>query len=84
MDDYSKDYVERDEKRLADLGRRAVEMFAISHIFTDLQVQTSLTLPAVAPCRDTQNLVTKRVFIPAYLTAMLQDRSCLDKHVHLR
>lgn len=42
MDDYSRDYVERDEKRLADLGRRAVEMFAISHIFTDLQVHSAL------------------------------------------
>ena len=59
VDDYSKDYVERDEKRLADLGRRAVEMFAISHIFTDLQVQTSLFLPTVTPFSDIQNVVTK-------------------------
>lgn len=44
VDDYSRDYVERDEKRLADLGRRAVEMFAISHIFTDLQVQSASPL----------------------------------------
>lgn len=38
VDDYSRDYVERDERRLADLGRRAVEMFATFHIFTELQV----------------------------------------------
>lgn len=38
VDDYSRDYVERDERRLADLGRRAVEMYAISHIFSELQV----------------------------------------------
>lgn len=38
VDDYSKDYVERDEQRLADLGRRAVEMYAVSHIFAELQV----------------------------------------------
>ena len=38
VDDYSKDYVERDERRLADLGRRAVEMYAVSQVFADLQV----------------------------------------------
>ena len=36
-DDYSKDYVERDEKRLGDLGRRTVEMYALSHIFGELE-----------------------------------------------
>ena len=36
-DDYSKDYVERDERRLTELGRRAVEMFAAAHIFAALQ-----------------------------------------------
>jgi len=36
-DDYSKDYVERDERRLTELGRRAVEMFAAAHIFAGLQ-----------------------------------------------
>ena len=36
-DEYSKDYVERDEQRLTELGRRAVEMFAAAHIFGALQ-----------------------------------------------
>ena len=36
-DDYSKDYVERDERRLGDLGRRTVEMFALAHIFGELE-----------------------------------------------
>ncbi len=35
-DDYSSNYVERDERRLAELGRRAVEMFAVAHIFSEL------------------------------------------------
>ena len=30
--------MERDERRLADLGRRAVEMYAVSQVFADLQV----------------------------------------------
>lgn len=29
--------MERDERRLAELGRRAVEMFAVAHIFSDLE-----------------------------------------------
>ncbi|KAK9820473.1 hypothetical protein WJX72_010699 [[Myrmecia] bisecta] len=37
VDEYSKDYVERDERRLADLGRRAVEMYAVAHIFSELE-----------------------------------------------
>lgn len=36
-DDYSSNYVERDERRLAELGRRAVEMFAVAHVFNDLE-----------------------------------------------
>lgn len=39
-DEYSKDYVERDERRLADLGRKAVEMLTVSLIFKELQVQS--------------------------------------------
>ncbi len=34
-DDYRRDSIERDEKRLAELGRRTVEMFVISHIFCE-------------------------------------------------
>jgi hypothetical protein len=33
LDDYGKDSVERDERRLCDLGRRTVEMFVLSHLF---------------------------------------------------
>merc|ERR1719235_2139081 len=33
LDDYGKDSVERDERRLCDLGRRTVEMFMLSHLF---------------------------------------------------
>ena len=32
--EFSDDAVERDERRLADLGRRTVEMYALSHLFT--------------------------------------------------
>ena len=33
-EDFGDDAVERDERRLADLGRRTVEMYALSHLFT--------------------------------------------------
>ena len=36
-DDYNKDFVERDERRLGDLGRRTVEMFALAHIYGELE-----------------------------------------------
>ena len=34
-DEYRRDSIERDEKRLAELGRKTVEMFVISHIFSE-------------------------------------------------
>jgi hypothetical protein len=34
-DDYRRDSIERDEKRLAELGRKTVEMYVISHIITE-------------------------------------------------
>lgn len=37
-DDYNRDFIERDEKRLADLGRRTVEMYVIARIIADLEV----------------------------------------------
>ena len=37
VEDYSSNYVERDEKRLADLGRRAIEIYAVSHILRELE-----------------------------------------------
>ena len=37
-DDYNRDFIERDEKRLADLGRKTVEMYVIAHIIADLEV----------------------------------------------
>ncbi|KAL3132326.1 hypothetical protein ABBQ32_008904 [Trebouxia sp. C0010 RCD-2024] len=36
-DDYNRDFIERDEKRLADLGRRTVEMYVIARIIADLE-----------------------------------------------
>lgn len=36
-DDYNRDFIERDEKRLADLGRKTVEMYVIAHIIADLE-----------------------------------------------
>ena len=43
-DDYRRDSIERDEKRLAELGRRTVEMYVISHVFTErLEVGTRAT-----------------------------------------
>jgi hypothetical protein len=33
--DSRRDGVERDEKRLAELGRRTVEMYALAHMFTE-------------------------------------------------
>lgn len=35
MSELRRDALERDEKRLAELGRRTVEMFALGHIFTE-------------------------------------------------
>ncbi|PNW74497.1 hypothetical protein CHLRE_12g494000v5 [Chlamydomonas reinhardtii] len=34
-DDYRRDSIERDEKRLAELGRKTIEMFVISHLFCE-------------------------------------------------
>eukprot|EP00798_Chlamydomonas_sp_ICE-L_P015975 gene15975-22105_t len=34
-DDYRRDSIERDEKRLAELGRRTVEMYVLSHVFSE-------------------------------------------------
>jgi len=33
LDEYGKDSVERDERRLAELGRQAIEMFVLSHLY---------------------------------------------------
>lgn len=41
-DDYNRDFIERDEKRLADLGRKTVEMYVIAHIIADLEVTSQL------------------------------------------
>lgn len=41
MSELRRDALERDEKRLAELGRRTVEMYALAHIFTErLEVST--------------------------------------------
>lgn len=34
-DDFGKDSIERDEKRLTELGRRTVEMFVLAHLFSN-------------------------------------------------
>lgn len=33
-DDFGKDSVEQDERRLTELGRRTVEMFVLTHLYT--------------------------------------------------
>ncbi|GJW65607.1 MATH domain-containing protein [Tanacetum coccineum] len=33
-DDFSKESIERDERRLTEVGRRTIELFVISHIFS--------------------------------------------------
>ena len=54
--DFSKDSGERDEARLAELGRAAVHMYILAHIFLEkLQVRDPLvvlvgTTLAPAPC----------------------------------
>jgi hypothetical protein len=35
LSELRRDALERDERRLAQLGRRTVEMFALAHIFTE-------------------------------------------------
>uniref|UniRef100_A0A7N0UUM0 MATH domain-containing protein n=1 Tax=Kalanchoe fedtschenkoi TaxID=63787 RepID=A0A7N0UUM0_KALFE len=37
-DDSSKDTIERDERRLTELGRRTVEIFVLAHIFSKIEV----------------------------------------------
>lgn len=32
-EDFSKDSIERDERRLTELGRRTIEIFVLAHIF---------------------------------------------------
>ena len=42
-DDYRRDSIERDEKRLAELGRKTVEMYVISQIITEkMEVRENL------------------------------------------
>jgi hypothetical protein len=63
-EDYSKDYVERDERRLADLGRRAVEMYIISQIFSELEVGPPPCMPV-----DSQP--------GAYVRLILERQTCI-------
>ncbi|KAK1430402.1 hypothetical protein QVD17_13109 [Tagetes erecta] len=37
-EDYSKDSLERDERRLTELGRRTIEIFVLAHIFSKIEV----------------------------------------------
>lgn len=36
LSELRRDALERDERRLAELGRRTVEMYALAHIFTEV------------------------------------------------
>jgi hypothetical protein len=45
MSELRRDALERDEKRLAELGRRTVEMYALAHIFTERLEVRGLLLP---------------------------------------
>ena len=46
-DDYNRDFIERDERRLADLGRKTVEMYVIAHIIADLEVRSELMIASM-------------------------------------
>ncbi|XP_071690461.1 TNF receptor-associated factor homolog 1a-like [Rutidosis leptorrhynchoides] len=37
-EDFSKDAIERDERRLTELGRRTIEIFVLAHIFSNIEV----------------------------------------------
>ncbi|XP_074345967.1 TNF receptor-associated factor homolog 1b-like isoform X2 [Apium graveolens] len=37
-DDFSKDSIERDERRLTELGRRTIDIFVLAHIFSKIEV----------------------------------------------
>lgn len=37
-EDFSKDSIERDERRLTELGRRTIEIFVLAHIFSKIEV----------------------------------------------
>ncbi|XP_071734091.1 TNF receptor-associated factor homolog 1a-like isoform X2 [Rutidosis leptorrhynchoides] len=37
-EDFSKDSIERDERRLTELGRRTIEIFVLAHIFSNIEV----------------------------------------------
>lgn len=47
-DDYGKDSVDRDERRLAELGRRTVEMFVLSHVYTESLEVHCIKVPLMA------------------------------------
>jgi hypothetical protein len=50
-DDYRRDSIERDEKRLAELGRKTVEMFAIGYIITE-RMEVSCVILCDQPHHD--------------------------------
>ena len=52
MDDYGRDFVERDEKRLTELGRRTVEMYVTAAIVTYLQVGCTVAWLWLFSCFD--------------------------------
>jgi hypothetical protein len=51
MSELRRDALERDEKRLAELGRRTVEMYALGHIFTErLEVRQAAAAVGEVTC----------------------------------
>ena len=69
VEDYSSNYVERDERRLADLGRRAVEVYAVSHILRELE-----SVHSMEESIKRQDALIKEVLPPSfqYVNDMLQ------------
>lgn len=66
VEDYSSNYVERDERRLADLGRRAVEIFAVSHILRELE-----SVHSMEESIKRQDALIKEVLFASQLTPLL-------------
>lgn len=44
-EDFSKDSIEREERRLTELGRRTIEIFVLAHIFRYLNSCSNLLFP---------------------------------------
>ena len=65
VEDYSSNYVERDERRLADLGRRAVEVYAVSYILRELE-----SVHSMEESIKRQDALIKEVLPPSFLPSI--------------